>query len=507
MAIIDDTEVDQLANSLFTSLTADAPTPPTVDLSGDEYKFSPDKTSDLYTAPDSVTLAQLTEVNLEGAGVFDKLMAAVDLHIQREYSKGRITGDQYAKVYTEVLTAAMTTASSFLLAKDKARWDAITSQMQARMAEVQAVEAVVGLEKTKIETQKAIFEMQNSGAEYALTKMNIANADIQYLLTQSQVEKGQYEVSEILPVQKQGMEQENNIKDYTVRFLMPADLSIKQYERMEVMPSTVNINKVQSNRILPAEASIKEFTHRELQPIERDLQKYELENMQPVKFGIDDYQLKNILPVTLAQEQHKLNHQMPAQTNLIKEQHESQRAQTMETRSDGLTAIGGILGKQKLSLGLDVDTKQYGLDETLPAQLALIKEQRESERAKTLDNRSDLSVVAGVTGRQNTMVTKQTSLLDEQIKLTKEQTEAERAKTLDTRTDAATVKGSVGKQKDLYTQQIDSFVKDAKHKAAKMYLDGWITQKTLDEGLTAPNQLTNTNVDSVLQAIRTANSL
>mgnify|MGYP000439303871 CR=1 FL=1 len=65
----------------------------------------------------------------------------------------------------------------------------------------------------------------------------------------------------------------------------------------------------------------------------------------------------------------------------------------------------------------------------------------------------------------------------------------------------------MGKQKDLYDQQIDSFVKDAKHKTAKMYLDGWITQKTLDEGLNAPDQLTNTNIDAVLAALRTANSL
>jgi hypothetical protein len=40
-----------------------------------------------------------------------------------------------------------------------------------------------------------------------------------------------------------------------------------------------------------------------------------------------------------------------------------------------------------------------------------------------------------------------------------------------------------------------------------MYLDGWITQKTLDEGLFAPNELQNTTVDSVLSNIRTANGL
>ena len=123
--------------------------------------------------------------------------------------------------------------------------------------------------------------------------------------------------------------------------------------------------------------------------------------------------------------------------------------------------VSGLLGKQKESIALDVETKQFNLDETMPVQLDLVKEQRESERSKTLN----------------------------------------------TRTDGATIVGSVGKQKDLYSQQIDSFIKDAKYKTTKMYLDGWITQKTLDEGLLAPTELQNTAINSVLAANRTENDL
>ena len=101
----------------------------------------------------------------------------------------------------------------------------------------------------------------------------------------------------------------------------------------------------------------------------------------------------------------------------------------------------------------------------------------------------------------------QVTLLDKQIDLLVEQKEAERSKTLNTRTDGTTIVGSVGKQKDLYTQQIDSFIKDAQYKTTKMYLDGWITQKTLNEDLTAPTQLFNAEVDEVLLANRTNNGL
>lgn len=89
-----------------------------------------------------------------------------------------------------------------------------------------------------------------------------------------------------------------------------------------------------------------------------------------------------------------------------------------------------------------------------------------------------------------------------------EQTEVQRAQTMNTRLDnVTTVAGAIGKQKDLYTQQIASYIRDSELKAAKIFADAWITQKTLDEGLTAPTNFTNATVDIVLSKIRTNNSL
>lgn len=97
----------------------------------------------------------------------------------------------------------------------------------------------------------------------------------------------------------------------------------------------------------------------------------------------------------------------------------------------------------------------------------------------------------------------QLAVLDEQYCLVKEQVEAKRAETMDTRVDGVTpVAGSVGKQKELYTQQIDSYQKDATYKISKLYSDAWIAQKTLDEGLLAPTEYTNTEVDQVLAHAR-----
>lgn len=98
------------------------------------------------------------------------------------------------------------------------------------------------------------------------------------------------------------------------------------------------------------------------------------------------------------------------------------------------------------------------------------------------------------------------NILPEQLAMLKEQVETQRSQTMDTRRDTTNVVGSVGKQKDLYSQQITSYQRDSEVRAAKMFTDAWITQKTIDEGLLAPDGFTNTSVDLVLDTIMTNNN-
>lgn len=98
-------------------------------------------------------------------------------------------------------------------------------------------------------------------------------------------------------------------------------------------------------------------------------------------------------------------------------------------------------------------------------------------------------------------------MLPQQLKLITEQTESQRAQTLDTRSDGATVTGSVGKQKELYSQQITSYQRDAEVKASKLFTDAWITQKTIDEGLNPPNGFTNASIDTILSKLKSNNGL
>lgn len=115
---------------------------------------------------------------------------------------------------------------------------------------------------------------------------------------------------------------------------------------------------------------------------------------------------------------------------------------------------------------------------------------------------------AEVLEAQYVLTLMQVALADAQFQLTNEQYEAARAQTRDTLSDGVTaIAGLLGKQKDLYTQQIDSYVKDAQHKVAKLFTDVWITQKTIDDALPVPTQLDNVEIGEVVAAVRANNSL
>lgn len=90
----------------------------------------------------------------------------------------------------------------------------------------------------------------------------------------------------------------------------------------------------------------------------------------------------------------------------------------------------------------------------------------------------------GVSELQRTEVLpKQVLLTEQQTKMVTEQMEAQRAQTSDVRSDNVTpVTGLSGMQKRLYSQQIDSYKKDVELKASKVFVDLWMTAKTIDEG-------------------------
>lgn len=267
---------DTEANSLITSLTEDAKFPiPDVDLTKPEFQFPDGSLNDPVS---KLSIEDVTTGSLTGSGAFDTLMRGFRAHLEEEFNQGRITGDDYTKAYIALTESAMNQSIAFLLGKDGAYWQAQQAQIQAFIARVQ-------LEETKVRLAATQFDASNQKANYALTKMRMVSEEVNYC-------SGKYTLEEMLPLQKAGLVTENNISNYNLTTLLPA----------------------QNNKLVIENTG---------QQIANDTANYNLANTLPA-------QLQTVLQQRL----------------MLNEQTEAQRAQTTDTRTDGLP-MAGVLGKQK----------------------------------------------------------------------------------------------------------------------------------------------------------------
>lgn len=387
---------------------------PVIDFNGNDFQIPSSTGNPLYDNVAPIDLAQLTNRTVGGPGVFDALMDAMSAHLKSQYEQDRITGREYADVYTASIQSAMGQAVQFLMGKDNAYWQAVMSQYQARTAEINAIRSRIELENTKLDyfTKKATAK--TAAADFAVKKMQLALMD----------------------------------QDFCQKLLEKAALQL--------------------------DVESKQYNNTNMLPLQKDQLEAAIDQARAIISGIGwDNQLK-----------------------------EADVEQMLPKRIE-------MLDSEMQSAAIDRDMKQFQMDFVLPAQRLLTEEQAEAARAQTVGNRSDGTPVAGVIGWDNrTKEFTVTQLLPTQKELLQEQVEGARAQTLDTRTDGTTtVVGLIGKQKDLYTQQITSYQRDAEVKAAKMFIDSWVTQKTIDEGLLAPTALQNASVDTVMQRIKTNNGL
>lgn len=277
---------DLEANRLIESLTSEEDfVIPTVDFNGPAFKFPFDENSQLFQDVALLKNEDITQRVVNGTGTFDSLMAGFAAHLMKEFESNRITGGEYTKSFIALSESAMGNAIQFLLGKDQAFWAAQTAQ-------INAMQARVTLETAKVQLATAQLEALNQRANFALTKMRLATEEITYCTAKYNLDNIMPEQLAKLELEKAGQVLENSTLSFTLTSMLP-----KQLE----MLTTQLAGQVIGN-------------------------------------STATYNLSTTLPQQLAL--------LKGQEAMIKEQTESQRAQTSETRTDG-QAVRGVLGKQK----------------------------------------------------------------------------------------------------------------------------------------------------------------
>lgn len=215
------------ANAVMAALLAGVSfTIPTVDLSGADYTLPPSVPIVLPAAP---TNADLTTTAIDGSGTFDQVMKAVNAHLKQEFDKGRITGDQYAKVYLGSMESALANSVQFLLQRDQSYWTAVRAQYEAKIAEARLVQARVELATAKVQLAAIQYTALTQEANYALTKMKLSTESIQYCTAK-------YNLDDIMPSQKamidkqvEGQQLQNDTTTYNLDMILPIQKELATY--------------------------------------------------------------------------------------------------------------------------------------------------------------------------------------------------------------------------------------------------------------------------------------
>lgn len=145
-----------------------------------EHVLDPIAIENFQSPPDT---GRLTTEALDGTGVFDVLMRSVNLHLEREYQRGRITGQNYADLYLGSLQAVLQQAVGFLLnhqseRRTNAEIGLIRQQIVSELARTDdtlkaglgfndstALEGLLALEKAKLQMEEGMVEAQKDSAE------------------------------------------------------------------------------------------------------------------------------------------------------------------------------------------------------------------------------------------------------------------------------------------------------------------------------------------------------
>lgn len=357
-----DTQADNMANALFIALTTDASfTLPTLDIESADFDFPTTQ----YASTSQLTEADLTSRTVGGSGLFDGLMESIGAQLTAEFEAGRITAKEYSTSYVALSQSAMSSAVQYLLQKDQQYWQAELIKQQAAAAELGVIQAKLQVEQLKAQVIQTRMSASAMAAEYSLNKLRLATeeaninlVEAQKDLAASQKSQVDYQTSTVLPAEvAQTNKQVDQITEQITQIAA---------EKLRIDAQTDNI-EYDTNSIKPAELSLLnkrvEIGSSEVSLATANVSKtnYETQSLLPAqKAKIDkdaaqvDYQTNNLLvsqklnvDEDTAVKQYQKDHLMPAQKDNYEEQTEAHRAKTLDTRTDGTTAVSGSMGKQK----------------------------------------------------------------------------------------------------------------------------------------------------------------
>lgn len=131
-----------------------------------------------------ILIGDVTSGTLPGLGVFDELMTANQVRLDKQYDQNRLRGPDYAKVYLGSMEAIMAQSIQFLLGRQQA-------DKQAELLDAQK-------DKTLEEILLVREQVKHTAADTELINAKIITESLQAELVAAQIRKMEYEIKLVL---------------------------------------------------------------------------------------------------------------------------------------------------------------------------------------------------------------------------------------------------------------------------------------------------------------------
>lgn len=218
-------------------------------------------------------VCEITTGDVDGTGIFDSLMRSVNSHLIEQFEKGRITGSDFASVYTAAISATLEQAIKLASEKQLMPYEIMAKEREILKQDYELNELLPN-QNLKLEKENLLLDSQLNVVNYELTNKlpaEVVNITKQGLLLDAQTDELAYRVSDILPVEKsnltytgENLQMQKALATYELNTKLPAEVSniTKQGLLLDAQEDEIAYRLA---NIIPVEKANLEFTGANLQ--------------------------------------------------------------------------------------------------------------------------------------------------------------------------------------------------------------------------------------------------
>lgn len=228
----------------------------------------------IETTINPINISELTQVDFEGTGVLDVMLRNLRLHLDREWADARITGHEYATVFTDLFQSTQQAAIEYISRRTRLGYEIKNleadakykeAQIQVQLAELEKVPHEINVLKAQegqIRADTILVGVRTEGETANLAKIPVEvevlrkeslKSDAQVALTNKQVEQLTAELTKI-PVEVELLTKQVQVAQAGLE-QTEAETERLTYENLNKLPVEV-ANLTKQGELLTSEVAL-----------------------------------------------------------------------------------------------------------------------------------------------------------------------------------------------------------------------------------------------------------